>query len=526
MYQTLYRKWRPSQWDQVIGQEHITSTLQNAVKAERVAHAYLFAGPRGTGKTSTARILAKAVNCLDEDLSQRPCDQCEHCLAINTGRYLDLIEIDAASNTSVEDVRDLREKINFSPNAGRYKVYIIDEVHMLSTAAFNALLKTLEEPPPHAIFILATTEIHKIPATIHSRCQRHEFRRIPVAELVNQLVHVAESENIDIEPEALQLIARQATGSMRDGISLLDHLSSSKNHVTLEFAERILGTVANQSVIELVDCAIAQDAKHGLQVIQKTLDAGSDSRIFSRQIVDYLRNVILVKMGNIDQLDMTKEILIEVKRHAQQVSTNQLLEMVRSFNQSSTEARNAWQPSLPLELALLEVIQKGNGEEGKQIDDSKQNPGQLSIKHMKRTPNAPDFEDPERESESRNANLASSNSSGLTIKNVNEIWRKYLAFVGQQNKQLQALLNSCKPFGVKGTVVYLGFNGDFAKSKLEQPDNLELTQTLLSQLLDTQISIRCFVVNNKQDGIPPDVDSDGMVAAVLRDLGGEIVDVR
>ncbi|MEN8243177.1 MAG: DNA polymerase III subunit gamma/tau, partial [Chloroflexota bacterium] len=184
MTQAYYRKWRPQTWDQVIGQQHIVVTLRNAVAAGKQGHAYLFAGPRGTGKTSIARILAKAVNCLEEDLAARPCDQCDHCLAVNKGSFLDLIEIDAASNTSVEDIRDLRDKINFSPNQGRFKIYIIDEVHMLSTAAFNALLKTLEEPPPHAIFVLATTEVHKIPATVLSRCQRHEFRRIPVVDMV------------------------------------------------------------------------------------------------------------------------------------------------------------------------------------------------------------------------------------------------------------------------------------------------------------------------------------------------------
>src|SRR5512139_1658321 len=234
MSQALYRKWRPAQWDQVIGQEHVVQTLRNAVVAERVAHAYLFAGPRGTGKTTTARLLAKAVNCLDEDLAARPCNECAHCQAVNQGRFLDLIEIDAASNTSVEDVRDLRDKINFSPNTGRYKIYIIDEVHMLSTAAFNALLKTLEEPPAHAIFILATTEVHKIPATVLSRCQRHEFRRIPVADIVAVLKMIAQEEGIAVDTAALAAIARQSTGAMRDAISLLDQLASTGQLVTLE----------------------------------------------------------------------------------------------------------------------------------------------------------------------------------------------------------------------------------------------------------------------------------------------------
>ncbi|MCK5053000.1 MAG: DNA polymerase III subunit gamma/tau, partial [Anaerolineales bacterium] len=245
MTHALYRKWRPQRWDEVVGQEHIIRTLRNAVRGNRVAHAYLFAGPRGTGKTTTARLLAKAVNCLADSPADRPCGECELCTEVAQGSFLDLIEIDAASNTSVDDVRDLRDKINFSPNRGRYKVYIIDEVHMLSTAAFNALLKTLEEPPEHAIFILATTEVHKIPATVLSRCQRHEFRQLPVATILDYLRPKIEEEEFNIEESALELIARQATGSLRDAISLLDQLGSTGENVTLDYAEVVLGTAAS-----------------------------------------------------------------------------------------------------------------------------------------------------------------------------------------------------------------------------------------------------------------------------------------
>ena len=211
MSQALYRTWRPALWDEVVGQDHIVQTLKNAVAMGRLGHAYLFGGPRGTGKTTSARLLAKAANCLAEDPAERPCNKCDNCLAVNEGRFLDLIEIDAASNTSVDDVRELRDKINFAPSQGKYKVYIIDEVHMLSTSAFNALLKTLEEPPAHVIFILATTEIHKIPATVLSRCQRFEFRRIPVPVIIEKLKELTKKEKIKIDDDALSLIARQAS---------------------------------------------------------------------------------------------------------------------------------------------------------------------------------------------------------------------------------------------------------------------------------------------------------------------------
>ena len=365
MSQAFYRKWRPQTWDEVVSQEHVIQTLRNAVRTGRTGHAYLLAGPRGTGKTTTARLLAKALNCLDPDPGHRPCDTCAHCQSFNEGRFLDLIEIDAASNTSVEDVRELRDKINYRPTQGEYKVYIIDEVHMLSTAAFNALLKTLEEPPPHAVFVLATTEIHKIPATILSRCQRYEFKRIPVNEIVKYLRKMAEEEKLVVDEDALLLIARQATGAMRDAISLLDQLSSTGQRVTLAEAQMVLGTATSSMVLELVEAMIGGDAASGLKRIQSALDAGTDARQFARQIVDYLRSVLLVRLGNADQVDATPEMRARMAAHADGLETQRLLDTIRLFNSAATDARSSWHVGLALELALAQAVEgEAEGAEG------------------------------------------------------------------------------------------------------------------------------------------------------------------
>lgn len=534
MAQALYRKWRPNTWDAVIGQDHIIQTLRNALTAGRVAHAYLFAGPRGTGKTTTARLLAKAVNCLDPDLGQRPCGKCDFCQAVSEGRFLDLIEIDAASNTSVEDVRDLRDKINFSPNQGRYKVYIIDEVHMLSTAAFNALLKTLEEPPGHAIFILATTEVHKIPATVLSRCQRHEFRRIPVVDIVKHLQHLAEGESIQVDPEALTLIARQSTGAMRDAISLLDQLASSGKPVTLEMAHDLLGTAASQAVVELIEALTTRQTAAGLDHIHRTLDAGSDPRQFARQIVDYLRNLLLIQMGNGSQVDATPELRAQMARHAQAFETPELLRVIRTFNQAANEGRAAWQPALPLEMAFVEALEPPQVEvqaarpaarSAQPAPSSRPAPAAQTPSPAPRSASA-DQPAPEAAAQSQAEPQGSGSAGDMLLKQIIERWRQVIQHVGQESRQTQALLNSCKPLGIKDGVLFLGFNGEFAKSKMEKGEHLDVTRRALNQIIGQDVPVRCFVAAGKQGALPPDVDSDGMVATALRDLGGEIVDIQ
>lgn len=500
----------------MIGQAHVVESLRNAVAAERIGHAYLFAGPRGTGKTSVARLLAKAVNCLDADPAKRPDGSCEHCVAVQNGSFLDLIEIDAASNTSVEDVRELRDKINFSPNRGRYKVYIIDEVHMLSTAAFNALLKTLEEPPPHAIFVLATTEVHKVPATVLSRCQRHEFRRIPVAEIVAHLKKMAKVEKIKVEEAALELVARQATGSMRDAQSLLDQLSSLGEEIKLEWAQQVLGAATSQSVLELLEALQAGDSAAGLGAIERTLDAGGDPRQFGRQVVDYLRNVLLVRMGAAAGPEFGGEEKENMARHAQGFSVAQLLRVIRLFNYAANEARNAWQPSLPLEMAFVEALEDAGGSGA-----APQTPVKAEVEASE--PSARPSEPPATKAEPAEEDTPQDKAASGEMAFTGQHWEAVKEAVRSQNPNTHALLNSCRGRELRGNVLYLGFASELLKEKVEKPENLEIIQAALDKVVDGRLEVRCYTASGKGNDLPAGLDSSSMVATAVR-LGGEIVD--
>jgi DNA polymerase III subunit gamma/tau len=363
MSQALYRKWRPARFDDVVGQEHITHTLRQAGVAGRIGHAYLFCGPRGTGKTTTARLLAKAVNCLHEDVAERPCNACHACKSIGDGRYLDLIEIDAASNTGVDDIRDLREKINFAPSEGRYKVYIIDETHMLSTAAFNALLKTLEEPPPHAIFVLATTEEHKVPLTIKSRCQQFNFRLLTTPEIVGRLEWLVEREGLTVEPEALATIAQHGAGSLRDAESLLDQLVAAPGDtITLERAQKVLGTASSAAVKSLAAAWLEGDGAAGLQIIHEALATGTNPQQFCRQMVAYLRQLLLLQTAGPElALDVSTEEKTAMLQQAQRARREALIEAVKRFNEAALTSAISWQPQLPLELAFIQLLPAAAG---------------------------------------------------------------------------------------------------------------------------------------------------------------------
>ncbi len=519
MTQALYRKYRPRGWDEVIGQGHVVQTLKNAIASDRVGHAYLFAGPRGTGKTTLARLLAKAVNCLAEDPKQRPCNECENCKAVNENRFMDLIEIDAASNTGVDDIRDLRDKINFSPSQGKFKVYIIDEVHMLSTPAFNALLKTLEEPPPHAMFILATTEIHKIPATVLSRCQRHEFRRVPVDEILANLKGIVKAEGLKADDEALMLIARQATGAVRDAQSLLDQLSSMGATITLELAQSVLGTATSQTVLAVVGSIREREPAQGLNAIHQALDSGADPRTLARQIVEYLRDLMLIQMGNKDQVETTKELKARMAEDARAFPTAEVLGLMKAFNEAAADTRGGWQPSLSLELAVAEAFEApattGAAPSGG-TGPARQGQGSAAAK-----PGSP--------AEPKPGTAAQAPASGqgaaplITIDELLRSWKDVRATIKPGNPGVEALLNSCKPMDVRGDQLILGFQSETVRKLMDKPENLEVTRRAIHDVLGVELNVQC-VVTNAKGKLPPNISQDGMVAAALNH-GGKIVDM-
>ncbi len=521
MAQALYRKWRPLAWDEVVSQEHIIQTLKNAVAGDRVAHAYLFSGPRGTGKTTAARLLAKAVNCLADDRSRRPCNECAHCVAVNENRFMDLIEIDAASNTSVEDVRDLRDKINFAPSQGRYKVYIIDEVHMLSTAAFNALLKTLEEPPPHAIFILATTEIHKIPATVLSRCQRHEFRRFPLGEITRRLNDICKSENIEADPEALTLIARQSSGGMRDAISLLDQLASTGGKITLQTAQTVLGTATSQSVIGLVQAIVEKSPASGLHEIHHALDGGADARALARQVVEYLRGLLLIQLGNGEQVEATADVRTQMITHARALPTAEVLRMMRAFNAAASDPRGGWAPSLGLELAfaeMLETPQVAQIETGTAPRPPARSPAASQPEQSPARTQPVTSQTPAKSTES------APQTSAITFESVVKAWKQVAHLVKAKDTNVAALLNSSKPLEIRDGILLVAFASDILQEKFNRPESLELTRNALHEILGVNLPIQGIVTGGK-NALPPHVKPDGMVAAASQ-LGGEIVDIQ
>jgi DNA polymerase-3 subunit gamma/tau len=357
-YQVSARKYRPSTFDDVIGQPHVVQTLVNSITTKRIAQAYLFSGTRGVGKTTVARILAKALNC-ERGPTGTPCGTCSNCLEIAQGTSVDVMEIDGASNTSVDDVREIRENVKFAAFRGKYRVYIIDEVHMLSNSAFNALLKTLEEPPPHVVFIFATTEIHKIPATILSRCQHYNFRRIPRTEIIERLRHVVNQDKIVIEERSLMALARASEGSMRDGLSLLDQaVAFGGKTIVHADLEALLGAVPQELVRAMIQAITAQESAPALRVLAQLLDQGHDLRAYCAEVVEYLRNMLVVSVVTSPQeqqglIEASPEDLAQMAADASSFSPESLQELLAIFTQAEDSLRLSAHPRFVLETAAV-----------------------------------------------------------------------------------------------------------------------------------------------------------------------------
>ena len=358
MYQVLYRKWRSPTFSDIIGQDHVTTTLQRALAAGRLGHAYLFTGPRGTGKTSCARILAKAVNCLQPSGGE-PCNECEICRGIDSGSVMDVIEIDAASNNGVDNIRDLREETNFTPSQGTYRVYIIDEVHMLSAGAFNALLKTLEEPPSYVIFILATTEVHKLPATVLSRCQRFDFHRIGAEDIAGRLTHVAEKEGFLLEQSAAMLIARVADGAMRDALSLLDRCraEAADEGITAEYAARCLGMADRRYLFELTDAVLAGDIAACLEIIQRLYQDACDMERLCEELLLHLRNllVLLTVKTPREFIAVTDDDFALYQLQAANTTAAQLLQWMEALEKTAGALKRSTDRRMEMELGLIRL---------------------------------------------------------------------------------------------------------------------------------------------------------------------------
>lgn len=357
-YTALYRKWRPTSFEEVRGQDHIVKTLKNQINSGRIGHAYLFCGTRGTGKTSIAKIFARAVNC-EHPVDGSPCGECSMCRQIAAGASLNVVEIDAASNNGVENIRDIREQVQYPPTDGRYRVYIIDEVHMLSIGAFNALLKTLEEPPSYVIFILATTEVHKIPITILSRCQRYDFKRISIDTIAGRLAELTQAEQIDVDDRALRYVARAADGSMRDALSLLDQCVAFHfgEKLTYDNVLEVLGAVDNRVFSKLFQAVLASDTKVCIREIEEMIIQGRDLSQLVNDFVWYMRNLLIAKTTDEpgDMLDMSEENLAVLKEEAAGVDTETLMRYIRIFSELSGQLRYASQKRILVEIAFIKL---------------------------------------------------------------------------------------------------------------------------------------------------------------------------
>jgi len=519
-YLVLARKWRPQNFTDLIGQEHVSQTLANAIRSGRIHHAFLFTGARGVGKTSAARILAKALNC-DEGLSDQPCGSCSSCTEITAGQGLDVIEIDGASNTGVDDVRELRENIRYLPNRSRFKIFIIDEVHMLSTNAFNALLKTLEEPPEHAKFIFATTEPHKIPITILSRCQRFDFRKIPLARVASRMREISDAEQLTISDHSLSLVARQGEGSMRDALSTLDQvIAFSGEQVDDEAVQTLLGMVDRRLLLDTVEAVLQRDSRRALDAVRRVDQLGLALRRFTQDLLEMFRGMVICKVVEdpAELLDLVGEELKELKALAEEVSLDDLQRIVTLLMKTQTELVNSSFPLLTLEMSLvrlatlaptqdlaklishIESLEKRLGSTSlPKAQHPVQRPTSSSTQSASPAPAPapttpiPSPDPPPKKSEAPVA--TSTESKG---------WQGLVEQVKQSRPMLGSVLEHGRLLKLEIPVIEIGYaKGSFMISQLQEQDISQDLEVLTTEYFGQPVKLRILAVDIEQQSAAP-----------------------
>ncbi|MBW9147322.1 DNA polymerase III subunit gamma/tau [Clostridium sp. CM027] len=518
-YKALYREWRPKTFQDVVGQEHVTITLKNQINSERIAHAYLLCGTRGTGKTSTAKILAKAVNCLNSDHGE-PCNECEMCKKINAGTAIDVTELDAASHNGVDNIRDIIEDVQYPPQEARYKVYIIDEVHMLSIGAVNAFLKTLEEPPSHIIFILATTDPQKLPITILSRCQRFDFKRIKSADIFERLRKIVEQQGIFVDDNSLKLISRISDGAMRDALSVLDQaISMNDGRVEYDNVIDMLGLVTSESLIKLSESVIDRNIEGAIKVINEIVISGKDIYVFIKDMTTHMRNLLMAKVSeNVeDILDMSSENIYILKRQAAKIRVEEIMRNIKILQDAQEQAKWSKQNRIYLELAVIKMC-KIEYDTSKEVLLSRINKleeiikqGKITVACESVTPRVSEKSSPlkgktNKKTEIRPVQKHNANSN-LTVDIVKKSFKDILdMFKARRHMVIYASLMTGEIVSCDGGVIELGYEKQYAfnKIRLEKEDNRNIIEEIFSESLKEPVKIKYTIESDEIQARSPE----------------------